>query len=707
MKFMSKWHCMPLVVLFVVQLAMPARLQAMTTVQQADTVMSKDLGEVVITGQRSTVSGNAVSQLLDGKELKLELGNSFATAVEKVKGLSVIKSGTTIAKPVIQGMHSNRILIINNGVRQQGQQWGDDHAPELDINSAGRVNVVKGAESVRYGSEAMGGVILLESKSLPYGEKSLHGNLTALAGSNGWRYAATASVEGTMPFCDKLAWRVQGTCVNSGDQSTAHYLLNNTGMRETDFSAMLGYKGRQFVAELFYSRYYTNIGVLYTAHFGDIDLQKQRIAIGQPVETYPYTRHIDYPHQRVLHQIARAKLTCDFTPKSKLMLQYSYQLDNRDEFHLRRSYRSSIPSLSLTLRTLQADAEWKYWYSGNLNFDLGASFCNLDNSNLIGTGIVPVIPNYTLTGTGAFVMVKYVRPTWGAEGGMRFDYEKSNASGIDLYSKHYGGRRHFTNVTYNFGGHYSPDNHISLVSNVGMAWRAPHVHELYSNGLDHASGIYLKGDSTMQSERSLKWITSFNAEFSPVTISVDAYLQWVNNFIYCEPSKEFFTVISGTYPLFIYKQVKAFFRGIDAEAQWAVAPHVNYSVTGSMIWVNERNTGRYLPYIPSFRLTQALDLGLNSLWKLNRPHIKLNHKYVAKQDRFDAATDLVPYTPPAYHLFGVEIGASLGLHKLGRLDLSVIADNVFNRQYKEYTDRFRYYAHSLGRDVRVVATWSF
>lgn len=673
----------------------------------ADSTLSKSLDEIVVKAKVSKVSHNTVSQQLDQKDLQLNLGNSFAATIEQVKGMSMIKSGTTIAKPVIQGMHSNRILIMNNGVRQQGQQWGDDHAPELDINSASTVSVVKGAESVRYGSEALGGVILLESRALPYGNDRLHGHFTTLWGSNGRRFAATGLLEGSLPFNCNWAWRVQGTLINSGDQSTANYILNNTGMRETDFSVTLGYRNDKLATELFYSRYYTNIGVLYTAHFGDVDLQKERIAIGQPLEFFPFTRHIDYPHQQVTHHIARARLTYDINAKNKLKLQYAFQQDNRDEFHLRRNYRSHIPSLSLTLQAFQTDAEWNYRFSRHLHFDLGTSFTHVDNSNQAGTGIVPVIPNYTLTSAGTFLIAKYYQEKWGAEGGLRLDFEKNNASGINLYSRHYGSHRKFTNFTYDLGGHYRLNRHASIVSNVGIAWRAPHVHELYSNGLDHATGIYSVGDSTMQSERSLKWINSFNLQFSPVSFSIDAYLQWVNNFIYNEPSQQYMTVISGTYPMFLYKQTQAFFRGIDAEAAWTVYRWVDYNVSASMIWVNERHTGRYLPYIPSFRATQSLNFKMENMWGLQLPHVKIHHRYVAKQNRFDPATDLIPYSPPAYHLFGLELGADMKLPKMGKLNVSVIVENLLNRQYKEYTDRFRYYAHAPGRDLRITVTWNF
>ena len=116
-------------------------------------------------------------------------------------------------------------------------EWGVDHAPELDANNAGRINVVKGAEAVRYGAEALGGVILLDSKALPYTRSQPEGNVSALYGSNGRRLALTGSADAGLPFAGgRAAWRVQGTYVNGGDRSTARYLLNNTGLREANGS---------------------------------------------------------------------------------------------------------------------------------------------------------------------------------------------------------------------------------------------------------------------------------------------------------------------------------------------------------------------------------------------------------------------------------------------------------------------------------------
>jgi iron complex outermembrane receptor protein len=89
-------------------------------------------------------------------------------------GVTTLQTGSSISKPVIHGLHSNRILIMNNGVRQEGQQWGSEHAPEIDPFIATRLSVVKGAAGVRYGSDAIGGVILVEPEELPF-DKSLSG----------------------------------------------------------------------------------------------------------------------------------------------------------------------------------------------------------------------------------------------------------------------------------------------------------------------------------------------------------------------------------------------------------------------------------------------------------------------------------------------------------------------------------------------------
>ena len=275
----------------------------------------QQIKEIVVTGERRQASVNSVSEKITSNMIDRSMGKSLASLLEHVSGVSSIQTGTTVAKPVINGMYGNRILIVNNGARQTGQQWGADHAPEIDQNSSGSIEVVKGAESVRYGSEALGGIIVMEQKYLPYGQAQTTGHVRALYGSNGLRYSAVAQAEGTMPFNRDIAWRLQGTYANSGDQKTAHYLLNNTGYREHDISATL---------------------VMLSAQLGSEDLLKERIALGRPVEIEPYTRHITYPFQHVVHHTAIGKVYYDAGKYGNFFWQTAFQADDRKENRVRR-----------------------------------------------------------------------------------------------------------------------------------------------------------------------------------------------------------------------------------------------------------------------------------------------------------------------------------------------------------------------------------
>lgn len=666
----------------------------------------QNIGEIVVTGVRQQASINSVSNKIDESLIDRSMGKSLASILEHVSGVSSIQTGTTVAKPVINGMYGNRILIVNNGARQTGQQWGVDHAPEIDQNSSGSIEVIKGAESVRYGSEALGGIIVMNQKALPYDQTALSGHLRTLYGNNGKRYSVVAQAEGTMPFSKNLAWRLQGTYANSGDQSTAKYVLNNTGYREHDFSASLGYKLNALKLEGYYSMYNLKLGVLNSAQLGSEDLLKERIALGQPAEVYPYSRHINYPFQQIVHHTAIGKVYFDAGKYGNFFWQTAFQADDRQENRIRRMNLSYIPAVSMYLTSFQNQLKWNLAYN-KWNTEAGATYLHIRNRNQTGTGVVPLIPNYTEYDLGIYAIQKYRNGNWTAEAGIRFDNQETRASGYDYTGKLYGGHHVFSNFSYNLGTSYRFNEQLKLTSNLGLAWRAPHVHELYSNGNELGSGMFVMGDSTMHSEQSTKWVTSLSYRSAFAEVRVDAYLQWINGYIYDEPLKgRYVTVISGSYPLFQYKQTDAFFRGIDFDVRLRPIQHVEYHLLSGLIWANEKQTGNYLPYIPSARFDhditwEDIRVGKGNAW------LQLKHRLVLKQTRFNPANDLIDFTPPTYNLFGLEAGIDWPLGERNKLRMLLAADNLFNKEYKEYTNRSRYYAHDMGRDIRFSIGWFF
>ena len=651
---------------------------------------------------------------IDKPKLQQKSGEELAKVLTTVTGVSMIQTGATIAKPVIHGLHSNRILILNNEVRQEGQQWGADHAPEIDPAVADRIAVVKGADAVRYGSDALGGVVVITPNKLPYGD-GLHGQISPSFASNGRKTATTLKLESGVPHLHHWAWRLQGTLKRSGDIHTADYMLNNTAAAEANFSAAIGMQQETVAAELFYSQYENESSVFYGSHIGNLDDLLARFEIGRPLTTYPFSYSIQAPKQKVVHHLLKAKAYYFLPFGGKLTAQYAFQKDIRQEFSVRRLDRTRIPALNMWLTTHLAEVFWENMDAPHWKTLLGGSFSLQDNYNQPGTGVVPVIPNFASVGYGAFAIEKYHKDNWNAEAGLRYDYKYLSADGYDMYSQRYGGEHNFHNITYSLGGAWQATPHSSLSSNIGVAWRAPQVNELYSSGLHHGAGTYNLGEASLSPETGAKWITSlsYNHPDRGVRLTADAYVQLIKNYIYDYPTGEVRTLFSGVYPIFQYTQADAFFRGVDIDAsvrlaKWGVLTQsLSYGLRGSVVFANELKTHRYFPFIPAPRLSQSLEWKSQPKGLFQSLEASIGHTFVAKQTRFEPSQELVATTPDAYHLFEAAIGGTIAIGEQQTLSVRLSAENLFNQLYKEYTNRFRYYAHDLGRNVYLRLNYNF
>lgn len=654
------------------------------------------------------------SVAIDKPKLQQKSGEELAKVLTTVAGVSMIQTGATIAKPVIHGLHSNRILILNNEVRQEGQQWGADHAPEIDPAVADKITVIKGADAVRYGSDALGGVVVIAPNQLPYGD-GLHGQLSPSFASNGRKSATTLKLESGLPGLLQWAWRVQGTLKRSGDIHTADYMLNNTAAAEANFSAAIGMRQEAGSAELFYSRYENESGVFYGSHIGNLDDLLARFEIGRPLTTYPFSYSIEAPKQKVIHHLLKAKAYYFLPFGGKLTAQYAFQKDIRQEFSVRRLDRTRIPALNMWLTTHLAEVFWENMDALHWKTLVGGSFSLQDNYNQPGTGVVPVIPNFASVGYGAFAIEKYHKDNWNAEAGLRYDYKYLSADGYDMYSQRYGGEHDFHNITYSLGGAWQATPHMTLSSNIGVAWRAPQVNELYSSGLHHGAGTYNLGEASLSPETGTKWITSLSYTHPErgIYLTADAYVQLIKNYIYDYPTGETRTLFSGVYPIFQYTQADAFFRGVDIDAslrlaQWgAFAQRLSYGLRGSVVFANELKTDRYFPFIPAPRLSQSLEWKAQPKGLFQTLEASIGHTFVAKQTRFEPSQELVATTPDAYHLFEAAVGGTIAIADQQTLSVRLSCENLFNQLYKEYTNRFRYYAHDLGRNVYLRLNYNF
>ncbi len=157
-----------------------------TSISETITLQMEELQlqDVEVYGHRERIMSTTTLQTLRQEDLDRTKGGTLASALQGIAGVNMLQTGATISKPVIHGMHSNRVLILNNGIRQEGQQWGFEHAPEIDPFVAQEMTVVKGAEAVRFGPDAIGGVVIVEPPKLPT-TGNISGEINAVGATNG------------------------------------------------------------------------------------------------------------------------------------------------------------------------------------------------------------------------------------------------------------------------------------------------------------------------------------------------------------------------------------------------------------------------------------------------------------------------------------------------------------------------------------------
>lgn len=660
--------------------------------------------EVVGHGRR-TATANPVTTL-SSETIAEGRGGTLAGLFDALPGVNMLQTGSTIAKPVINGMHSNRILVLNNGIRQEGQQWGSEHAPEIDPFAAGDFKLIKGAEGVRYGADAIGGVILASPPPMPI-DPHLSGELHTIYNTNGRSGTLSGMMQSAVARIKGLSWRVQGTAKRSGNTRTADYYLGNTGMSEANLSGAIQYSRGSTLLEAYYSRFQTSLGILASAHAGSVEDIEARIAAGRPLENYAFDYEISSPRQQIVHDLGKLRWHRDYTNGSWMDIQYGIQRNHRQEYDLRRGDRDALPMLDMVLTTQTLDAGYRSGRTGGWESQLGTNLALQINNNVPGTLNTPLIPNYDSFSAGVFAIERLVTEKGELEAGLRYDFKTFDAAGYDSNQEYYGGYRQFHNISGSLGGVLRLWDNWQLRSNVGLAWRAPNANELYSSGLHHGAALYEIGDPDLKSEQSFKWIVSPSYARNRLTVNVDVYAQYIRHYIYAQPSAgEFIRSIRGTFPVFRYGQTDAGFWGIDLDAEYQLPSGFSYHLGASLIRARDITQDSYLPYIPADRIDHHLrwEIPLKS-GKFSNSYLKLGHRAVLRQARYEEGSDYAP-PPPAYQLFSFHGGTRLALgHR--EVDISLSATNLFNTQYREYMNRFRYFSHDMGRNVSIRLAYLF
>lgn len=657
------------------------------------------LGEVIVEAQKG-IPNTGFKKELSGKELEQTRGLSLAEALSKINGVTMLQTGSTIAKPVIHGLHSSRILTINNGVRQEGQQWGNEHAPEIDPFIADKLVVIKGVDELRYGSDAIAGVILVEPKSLR-SNPGHSAEINTAYFTNNRQYVLSGVWEQQLKKLPAFTYRLQGTFKKGANATTPGYRLNNTASEEKNFSIAAAWRKERFTTEIFYSHFATKVGIFTGSHIGNLTDLQNAIASDKPDDIFlgQNTYKIGRPYQDVVHHLLKSKSVLH-KGEHKFNILLAAQFNHRKEFDIVRSSTNLRPQLDLKIYTVSEDINWEHPKKNNLSGVAGISMVQQDNSY---SGRY-FIPNYFAYTFGGYFIEKWTKHQWEVQAGIRYDNKTITTTRLKFNGDTINHDFNFSTFASSLNGILKANENWRFNINLSLASRAPYVNELLSDGIHHGTATYEKGDISLKPEKSVNISAGANFQNTAKTFSLEVllYNNFIRDFIYQQPMPDSpVLTIAGAFPLIKYQQTDARLSGVDASASWKMFSNFQWDGKLSVLYARNTTLDDWLILMPANRFSNQITWNFNDGKPFSSSYVSCELVNVAHQSRVPAESNGkqdYKSPPPGYDLLNIDAGSTIAVGNT-RLVLGIGVRNLLNTKYRDYLNSMRYFTDEMGRNI--------
>ncbi|HFK5569765.1 TPA: TonB-dependent receptor [Elizabethkingia meningoseptica] len=696
---------------------------------------AEDIETVVLNVKHRTPGAMIVSSL-DKDLITRNVASNLGNLLTNISGVNGLKTGNNIVKPIIHGMYGSRIAILNNGVKMAEQEWGIEHAPNIEIGNYQHIDVVKGASALKFGSDAIGGVVLLEPAIYPK-KDTLEGSIILNGQSNG----RGGGVNVNLLKLWKNGWAINtnGSYNKLGDLKAPDYGLMNTGLESSSFNFGIQKKNAHRGFSLDYYLTNQNIGILRASHIGSPQDFYEAMNAPRPIFERDFNYDIDNPRQVVEHHLVKLNAYNDFKNFGKLSLTYSFQYNHRQEYDIRRGDLNALPALDMELITNQVNIN-HLLTRGNWSLESGIDGTYQNNYSDPATKARRLIPNYDKYAAGIYSIFKYkFNPKWNAEASARYDFNRYdvykwydtsdwNNRYADLYPefkvKESANRTlthpilDYHNVSFNAGVEYKPSAAFNLKFNYSRVSRTPNIAELFSDGLHHSASVIEVGDMSLKNETGNQFNLLLESRLNVLQglqISLNPYFFYTRNYINEVPTGVQNT-IRGVFPVWSYQQIDAKMYGADLDINWKLTSNITYKGRASYLYGQDLTHDVPLILMAPANVSNTIEF-VKPEW--NNFYFSVNNRQVFRQNRYpynpvyitlydgqgeayEATLDLS--TPPkAYNLWGLQAGVDI----YKNFSVGVTVNNLFNTNYKDYLNRLRFFSYEMGRNIILNLKYNF
>jgi iron complex outermembrane receptor protein len=676
---------------------------------------AKQLQEVVITDRyearrKKTESLNI--ETVNSSFIQRNLGGSLMQSLQRLPGVKTISIGSGGSKPLIRGLSFNQVIVVENGIKHEGQQWGADHGLEIDQYAVNRVEIIKGPSSFLYGSDAIGGAINI--KPVPFPVQHILGGSADFTGkSNNEQFGGSFNLFGRN---EKWFFDTRITEMEYGDYrvptDTVHVYnyavplyknhLRNTAGKEIDLHGSVGYVTDQFKSVFYVSNIYTKSGFFANAH----GLEPRNVDTALHDKS---SRDILMPYQEVTH--TKMSNTTSFSIGThKLETQLDFQQNFRREWShyvnhgympplypddmyapkdLERQYDKEVFSLAVK----DEFSIQKHQITLGINGEQQQNAIN---------GWSFLIPAFKQSNAGLFVYDKYqLNDLWLLHGAVRLDYGQiemkqytdwfqseitENGETRSEYLKRSENlTRTFNSSNWSAGVNYTPGQ-WSLKANLGTSFRMPIAKELASNGVNYHYFRFEKGDPNLSAERSYQLDLGIDWQQNKWSVQLSPFFNYFPNYIYLNPTSQHDIYYGAGNQVFEYEQSKVMRYGGELQTRYQFLKNLSGEILAEYLY-SEQLSGSKKGYTLPFSPPASVLFGLTynpEIKGLNDTYFSLDYRYTAQQNQI---------VPPerktaSSNVFNLAIGTKA---KAGQQDfiISLQVQNLFNTKYLNHTSFYR------------------
>ncbi|MGB1241960.1 MAG: TonB-dependent receptor [Chitinophagales bacterium] len=668
---------------------------------------NKILGTVVVSEEHAKQEETLQTEHIHEDFFQKNLEGSFAQSIEKIAGISAINVGVGIAKPVIRGLSSNRIIVNHQGIKQESQQWGSDHGLEIDQFDVERVEIIKGPGSLQYGSDGLGGVInIMPSKLLP--QNSFKGSILGVHKTNNEHWGGSAKLGfninnwfltarySRQDFADYQV-PTDLFIYNDFELPIINNRLKNTAGQESNVSISAGTSKEWGITRLLYSHYSLNAGLFSGA-------------VGVP-RSYALNddgnyRDIDVPQQKVDHYRMSLNQTF-FFGENHLVLDVGFQRNLRQE--LSQPEFHSIPlsqledpndklAVELQLETFSIASHYEYVLRPDWKNIVGMNAQWQHNQR---GGFEYLLPDFRTFRGGIYaISEKEITENWLVNGGLRLDIGHNHTEFFRQYV--WDSNENITDslisvptddIFFNWSASMGTnltflEGKWMLKANLGKSFRVPYPAETVSNGIHHGTFRHEVGTPDLKSEHGYQLDLGAYWNFENFEGSLALYFNYFDNYIYLGPTfPARFSQLPEAGQIFQYRQDDAIYTGFELQWDWEILSKLNLKQAIDFVQSYNPKTSLALPFTPQPSIKTNFTFSpFENKW-IEDFYIELSHQYhfaasgSLRIDRSEQAT-------PAYQLWGLGIGSDIHIGQQ-KININCQVQNMLNNRYLSHLSRYR------------------